>query len=56
MWEYLDLLRIYTKLKGAAPDFNEPVILPKKKCSIDDFYGLRTVNVTIEKQRKIGLC
>ena len=39
IWEYLDLLRIYTKPKGAAPDFNEPVILPRKRCSIEHFCG-----------------
>jgi len=39
MWEYHDSLRIYTKPKVAAPDFNEPVILPRKKCSIEHFCG-----------------
>lgn len=27
IWEYLDLIRIYTKKKGRAPDFIEPVIM-----------------------------
>merc|ERR1712154_213611 len=27
LWEKLDMVRIYTKPKGAAPDFTEPVIL-----------------------------
>jgi ribosome-interacting GTPase 1 len=27
IWEYLDLLRIYTKKKGSAPDFQEPFIV-----------------------------
>jgi len=29
MWEYLGLVRIYTKPKGKAPDLTEPVILSK---------------------------
>eukprot|EP00455_Lapot_gusevi_P051135 TRINITY_DN755_c0_g1_i1.p1 TRINITY_DN755_c0_g1~~TRINITY_DN755_c0_g1_i1.p1 ORF type:complete len:367 (+),score=128.01 TRINITY_DN755_c0_g1_i1:108-1208(+) len=29
IWEYLDLIRIYTKPKGQAPDLNIPVILRK---------------------------
>ncbi len=29
MWEYLDLIRIFTKPKGKRPEFNEPLILPR---------------------------
>jgi len=36
-WKDLDLIRIYTKPKGEIPDFKEPVILSRKKCSIVDF-------------------
>lgn len=36
-WEYLDLLRIYPKPKGLAPDYNEPVCIPATRCSIEDF-------------------
>jgi ribosome-interacting GTPase 1 len=31
MWEYLGLVRIYTKKKGQAPDFSEPIVLRKHK-------------------------
>ena len=27
VWEYLDLVRVYTKRRGQRPDFVEPVIL-----------------------------
>lgn len=37
MWKKLDLIRLYTKPKGEIPDFKEPVILPRKKCTILDF-------------------
>jgi len=32
VWEYLDLIRIYTKPKGQIPDYEEPVIMPAKHC------------------------
>lgn len=31
IWEYLGLVRIYTKKKGEHPDFKEPVVLRKSK-------------------------
>jgi len=37
MWEYLDLIRIYTKPKGAEPDYKEPVVIPSKDCSVEGF-------------------
>ena len=37
MWEYLDLVRIYTKPKGLNPDYNEPVIVPRGSSSVEDF-------------------
>ncbi len=36
VWEYLDLIRIYTKPKGQIPDYTSPVIL-KSNASIEDF-------------------
>jgi ribosome-interacting GTPase 1 len=27
MWEYLGLVRVYTKKPGSPPDFEEPVVL-----------------------------
>lgn len=36
-WEYLDLVRVYTKPKGKLPDFNEPVVLHRAAASIEGF-------------------
>jgi small GTP-binding protein len=36
-WEYLDLIRIYTKPKGQIPDYNAPVIIPRNKNRMEDF-------------------
>jgi len=37
MWEYLDLIRVYTKPKGKDPDYQTPVILARKRSSVEDF-------------------
>lgn len=37
MWEYLDLIKIYTKPKGQIPDYNAPVVLPRKRSTVEDF-------------------
>jgi hypothetical protein len=34
-WEYLDLVRVYTKPKGKLPDFNEPVVLHRCISALD---------------------
>lgn len=37
IWEYLELVRIYTKKRGAPPDFTEPVVLTLGRygCSVE---------------------
>lgn len=37
MWEYLCLIRIYTKPKGQLPDYQSPVVLQNYKSSVEDF-------------------
>ncbi|KAJ1660962.1 GTP-binding protein rbg1 [Dispira simplex] len=37
MWEYLDLVRVYTKPKGQLPDYSEPVVLRRDHSSVEDF-------------------
>ena len=37
MWEYLNLIRVYTKPKGQVPDYNAPVVLPQNRTKIEDF-------------------
>lgn len=36
-WEYLNLLRIYTKPKGQLPDYNAPVVLRRSHARVEDF-------------------
>merc|ERR1712184_129596 len=36
MWEYLALVRIYTKPKGQLPDCSSPVVLQTTRCSLED--------------------
>jgi len=37
IWERLDLIRIYTKPRGAVPDFNDPVVLRRSDATVADF-------------------
>ncbi|KAJ3045156.1 GTP-binding protein [Rhizophlyctis rosea] len=37
MWEYLDLVRIYTKPKGQLPDYSAPVVLRRGANTVEDF-------------------
>lgn len=39
IWEYLSLIRIYTKPKGQIPDYEAPVILHKDQAQMTDFCG-----------------
>eukprot|EP01127_Copromyxa_protea_P017403 TRINITY_DN529_c0_g1_i1.p1 TRINITY_DN529_c0_g1~~TRINITY_DN529_c0_g1_i1.p1 ORF type:complete len:368 (-),score=84.93 TRINITY_DN529_c0_g1_i1:8-1111(-) len=37
IWTGLDLVRVYTKPRGAIPDFSEPVVLPRTARTVGDF-------------------
>lgn len=37
MWDYLKLVRIYTKPKGQLPDYTSPVVLPDQRTAVEDF-------------------
>ncbi|XP_061385345.1 developmentally-regulated GTP-binding protein 1-like [Danaus plexippus] len=37
IWQYLDLIRVYTKPKGQIPDYSAPVILPNAHRRVEDF-------------------
>uniref|UniRef100_A0A2K5RNX1 OBG-type G domain-containing protein n=1 Tax=Cebus imitator TaxID=2715852 RepID=A0A2K5RNX1_CEBIM len=39
MWDYLKLVRIYTKPKGQLPDYTSPVVLPYPRTTVEDFLG-----------------
>lgn len=53
VWEYLDLVRVYTKPKGKLPDFNEPVVLRRSQCSVEGFCN--KLHKTMVKQLKYAL-
>mmetsp|Transcript_31761 Transcript_31761/g.90206 ORF Transcript_31761/g.90206 Transcript_31761/m.90206 type:complete len:371 (+) Transcript_31761:42-1154(+) len=52
-WDYLGLLRIYTKPKGKLPDYNDPVVLPKDRNTVEDFCN--RIHKGILKQFKYAL-
>lgn len=53
MWEYLKLIRIYTKPKGQLPDYNSPIVLHADHTSVEDFCN--KLHRTIAKEFKYGL-
>ncbi|KZO98002.1 developmentally regulated GTP binding protein 1 [Calocera viscosa TUFC12733] len=53
MWEKLNLVRVYTKPRGLAPDYSEPVILRNGKSSVEDFCN--AIHKEIAKQLKYAL-
>lgn len=50
MWEELDLVRVYTKPRGLAPDYSAPVVLHRGRCSVQDFCN--SIHKEIAKQMK----
>ncbi|KAF9469086.1 P-loop containing nucleoside triphosphate hydrolase protein [Collybia nuda] len=53
MWETLDLVRVYTKPRGLAPDYTQPVVLRRGKCTIEDFCN--SIHKEIAKQMKYAI-
>eukprot|EP01017_Pseudomicrothorax_dubius_P020072 TRINITY_DN22034_c0_g1_i1.p1 TRINITY_DN22034_c0_g1~~TRINITY_DN22034_c0_g1_i1.p1 ORF type:complete len:369 (+),score=102.72 TRINITY_DN22034_c0_g1_i1:145-1251(+) len=53
MWDYLDLIRVYTKPKGQIPDYNAPVVVPRTACAVEDFCN--RIHKTMIKQFKHAL-
>ncbi|CAI5459536.1 unnamed protein product [Closterium sp. Yama58-4] len=53
IWEYLDLVRVYTKPRGANPDYEDPVILSGKTRTVDDFCN--RIHKDMSKQFKYAL-
>ncbi|KAH9062144.1 P-loop containing nucleoside triphosphate hydrolase protein [Lactarius vividus] len=53
MWEALDLVRVYTKPRGLAPDYSAPVVLRRGKCSVEDFCN--AIHKEIAKQMKYAM-
>ncbi|KAI8802376.1 P-loop containing nucleoside triphosphate hydrolase protein [Cladochytrium replicatum] len=53
MWEYLDLVRIYTKPKGQLPDYTQPVVMRRGACTVEDFCN--SIHKNILKEFKNAL-
>lgn len=53
MWETLDLVRVYTKPRSQAPDYNAPVVLRRGRCSVEDFCN--AIHKEIAKQMKYAV-
>lgn len=52
-WNYLDLVRIYTKPRGQLPDYSSPVVLRRSKCTVEDFCN--SIHKSIMNQFKCAL-
>ena len=37
VWEYLGMIRIYTKPKGQIPDYEAPVVMKKENPTVENF-------------------
>ncbi|XP_041456092.1 developmentally-regulated GTP-binding protein 1 isoform X1 [Lytechinus variegatus] len=37
IWDYLNLIRIYTKPKGQLPDYEAPIVLKSENCTVEEF-------------------
>lgn len=53
MWNYLGLVRIYTKPKGQLPDYSSPVVLKEGHSSVEDFCN--KLHRSIMKEFKMAL-
>jgi small GTP-binding protein len=53
MWDYLKLVRIYTKPKGQLPDYESPVVMDNQKCTVEDFFN--KLHKSIAKDLKYAL-
>ncbi|KAG1682434.1 Developmentally-regulated GTP-binding protein 1 [Nymphon striatum] len=53
LWDYLKLIRIYTKPKGQLPDYESPVVLQRDHCTIEDFCN--KIHRTIIKEFRYAL-
>jgi len=53
MWDYLKLVRIYTKPKGQLPDYESPVVLQSGKSTVEDFCD--KIHKSIAKELKYAV-
>lgn len=50
IWEYLNMIRIYTKPRGQMPDYNAPIVMPQSKRTVEEF--CRRIHKTLVDQFK----
>ncbi|KAG8808294.1 hypothetical protein FRC17_004009 [Serendipita sp. 399] len=53
LWRALDLVRVYTKPRGLAPDYTQPVVLKRQKATVEDFCD--AIHKEIAKQLKYAV-
>jgi len=53
MWEYLGLIRIYTKPRGQIPDYTAPIVLSAKNCTVEAF--CKRIHNSLMRQFKYAL-
>ncbi|PIC42853.1 hypothetical protein B9Z55_009794 [Caenorhabditis nigoni] len=53
VWEYLNLIRIYTKPKGQLPDYSQPIVLNAERKSIEDL--CMKIHKSLQKDFKCAL-
>ncbi|KAG8839397.1 hypothetical protein FRC20_006038 [Serendipita sp. 405] len=53
LWKSLDLVRVYTKPRGLAPDYTQPVVLKRQKATVEDFCN--AIHKEIAKQLKYAV-
>lgn len=53
MWQTLNLVRVYTKPRGLAPDYSSPVVLRRGRCTVEDFCN--NIHKEISKQLKYAI-
>ncbi|TPX36987.1 threonine---tRNA ligase [Synchytrium microbalum] len=53
MWEYLGLVRIYTKPKNQLPDYSQPVVMRSSDSTIEDFCN--SIHKALIKEFKYAL-
>ncbi|OZC09621.1 developmentally-regulated GTP-binding protein 1, partial [Onchocerca flexuosa] len=52
IWDYLNLIRVYTKPKGQLPDYNAPIVLSAETRTVDDLCS--KIHKTLQKDFKFA--
>merc|ERR1711988_142216 len=55
IWDYLGLVRVYTKRKGEKPDFQEPIVLTKGRDGVTVESAIKQLHQSILQEFKYAL-